>query len=404
MDTNLVEQLKEEVKMLKNIIAGMPGHVYWTDKNGVYMGCNDEQAKTIGFSSSTEVVGKRLKDIPLMANNKAATKHIEKINKRVLKGESIVVEESVTKPDGTELVFLSSKRPLYNAKNQIVGTVGISIDITDRKHKERLELENETIRMLKDIITRMPGHIYWTDKNGVYLGCNNEQAQAAGFQSKEEVIGKTPKDIPWIANDVNFQERLIKSNAQILAGKTMNDEEIMPQPDGTELVFLSNKRPLYNSKNEIIGMVGVSINITERKQKEQLEVEKQKNLAQLEAQKIVKKCMNNIKKEIITTQIAMINNVLGKSSSTAIPEDKIILTKREEMIIYSASMGKVPKEIASIVSVIEGKPLSYPTINAILNKQLYPKFNVVGIGQLVEKAHALGLIPFMPDAFLEVED
>ena len=44
------QKIENSFKMLEDIIAGMPGHVYWTDKNGVYLGCNDLQAKAAGFN------------------------------------------------------------------------------------------------------------------------------------------------------------------------------------------------------------------------------------------------------------------------------------------------------------------------------------------------------------------
>jgi hypothetical protein len=50
-----------------------------------------------------------------------------------------------------------------------------------------------------------------------------------------------------------------------------------------------------------------------------------------------------------------------------------------------------------IISMLEDKEIQDSTISALINKQLYPKFNVFNVGQLIEKANALKMIPFLPD-------
>lgn len=35
----------------ESILALMPGHVYWLDRNNIYLGCNDAQAKNAGLKS-----------------------------------------------------------------------------------------------------------------------------------------------------------------------------------------------------------------------------------------------------------------------------------------------------------------------------------------------------------------
>lgn len=73
------------------------------------------------------------------------------------------------------------------------------------------------------------------------------------------------------------------------------------------------------------------------------------------------------------------------------------VTKRELDVLYYLSLNKSPKEIAQIITILENKTVSDSTINAVINKKLYPKFEVFNIGQLVEKAIMLNLIPFLLD-------
>lgn len=74
---------------------------------------------------------------------------------------------------------------------------------------------------------------------------------------------------------------------------------------------------------------------------------------------------------------------------------KINLSAREQEILYYLYLNKSPKEIANILSIISGKEVSASTIHAIINKRLYVKFNVNSVSQLIEKAHAYNMIPFL---------
>jgi PAS domain S-box-containing protein len=143
----------EQLEMLENIIDIMPGHVYWVNKDNVYLGCNDNQAKSAGLNSRKEIVGKRNKDLPWNANSKVLPAELDKVNEEVMQtGESIVVEEPGTLPDGTQVSFLSSKVPMRNSDDKIIGMVGISIDITAEKEAEKLRLEKKIAEDRADTI------------------------------------------------------------------------------------------------------------------------------------------------------------------------------------------------------------------------------------------------------------
>src|SRR3989338_4311177 len=57
-----------EIIPLKEIIAFMPGNIFWKNTKGQYLGCNNNMAKILGLTSPSEMVGKRLEDfLPLKA-------------------------------------------------------------------------------------------------------------------------------------------------------------------------------------------------------------------------------------------------------------------------------------------------------------------------------------------------
>lgn len=119
---------------------------------------------------------------------------------------------------------------------------------------------------LEEIIALMPGHVYWKDRDGVYLGCNDLQAKSVGLSSRHELIGKTDYDFSW-AEQAEFLRQI---DQQVMAsGIAQTIEEPAVLADGSQAIFLSKKVPLSNSNQEIVGVVGISFNITEQKRIEQ---------------------------------------------------------------------------------------------------------------------------------------
>lgn len=121
---------------LKNILMNVPGSLYWKDKNGVYLGFNKFQADMAGISHPNDLLGKTDFELPW----KEIAPYLRQIDQRIM--ESGVSEELIETPytaDGRQLVMLTSKSPLYDDQDNIIGIIGVSIDITDLKRAEARE-------------------------------------------------------------------------------------------------------------------------------------------------------------------------------------------------------------------------------------------------------------------------
>lgn len=242
-----------EAVNLDEIISQIPGHVYWKDKNGVFLGSNTNNWKDFGTISLKDFIGKT--DYDILDETEADKVRI--IDKNVMEtGETQIHEEPFTLKSGAKVLYLSVKVPLRNKNNEVVGILGTSIDITNTK-----QAIEERLSMLENIIALMPGHVYWKDINGVLLGCNDEQAKSAGLDSRKQITGKTDYDLPWRKQ----AENLRKIDAEIIRTKIPRSvEEKSTLADGKEATFISQKVPLYYN-DEIIGIVGISTDITELK-------------------------------------------------------------------------------------------------------------------------------------------
>lgn len=121
---------------------------------------------------------------------------------------------------------------------------------------------------LKNILMHIPGSVYWKDKNGVYLGGNQFQAKLLGFDKPEDFIGKTDHELPWH----RIADKLTENDQRVI--RTGIPEKLVETPtfsDGTNLTMLTSKSPLYDDEGGIIGVIGVSIDVTDLKKAEERE-------------------------------------------------------------------------------------------------------------------------------------
>lgn len=118
------------------------------------------------------------------------------------------------------------------------------------------------------IIDELPAQIFWKDKALNYLGCNEAFVKSLNLNSKSEVIGKSDYDLPVSKED---SEQYRSDDREVMASKQpkLNIEERQILLNGTIRYLSTSKVPLLDKNHNVYGILGIYIDISERKEAEE---------------------------------------------------------------------------------------------------------------------------------------
>jgi PAS domain S-box-containing protein len=255
------EALVRERYLMEAIMNNLPDHVYFKDRDSRFIRINREQAKMFGLNDPSEATGKTDFDFFTEEHARNAYNDEQEI---IRTGHPLSVEEKETWEDRPPTWVSTVKMALYDHSGKIVGTFGISRDVTSRKKAED-ELAAER-NLLRTLIDNMPDRIYAKDLQSRFIIFNDALMKRMGKSNPEEIIGKTDFDLlpEELATRFSTNEQEI-----IRSGKPMIDhEESMRTISGKCTWSLTTKVPLLDAEGKIYGIVGVGKDITDRKRNE----------------------------------------------------------------------------------------------------------------------------------------
>ena len=126
--------LARERFLLKMLMDTLPDHIYFKDRESRFIAVNRATAALFGFEDPAGVLGKTDADIFAREHAQAALRDEQEILRT---GQPLVnMEEKETWPDGHETWVSTSKLPLRDSNGDIIGTFGLSRDITEKKRAE----------------------------------------------------------------------------------------------------------------------------------------------------------------------------------------------------------------------------------------------------------------------------
>lgn len=169
-------------------------------------------------------------------------------------------------------------------------------ELSDLRHKyEKLVTRHEndlkdTEILINTIINNLPSSVFVKDNNFRKTLANNAHLlrmkahlKSIGLDSSVDILGKTDFEV---TTKKQSNEYYTDDYAVIKKGeKIIEKEENGYDPDGKKITIIITKVPLYNHLGEIIGMVGITTDISELRQKGDEIINKNKQLLKLNAEK-----------------------------------------------------------------------------------------------------------------------
>lgn len=166
---------------------------------------------------------------------------------------------------------------------------------TKNKHNNQVSRQDllSEYRLLTDLMSNIPDVIYFKDRKGKIILVNDAHAKGLGLKP-EQVIGKTDFDI----FSKERAEAMSKDDGYVMqTGKPIIDKiERATRPDGMDNYVSTTKIPRFNEKGKVIGLIGITRDITRRMQLENAHKDKivlEKKLESLEE-------LNKLKSEFIS--------------------------------------------------------------------------------------------------------
>lgn len=218
--------LHESTALLRAISDTSPDVIFAKDLEGRITFANPATLRLIGRTAE-EVLGRT--DAEFLADKVAARQVMENDQRIMRSGEPAELEEMVPYPDGTECIWLSRKIPFRDADGRVIGLLGISRDITERK---RAEEEVRAARTsLKRILDSITDGLAVLDRNWRYTYFSETGAKMLGLRA-DEFIGRSVWELFPHADDLLFG---VEYRRAMETGQPTHFEEFYPEPLNTWL-------------------------------------------------------------------------------------------------------------------------------------------------------------------------
>lgn len=261
-----VEHMQQEGYFLHLVLENMPDVIALKDSQSRFLWTSAFHCRIMGVSRVEDVVGKTDFDFFPSEEAKAFYQDEQEIVKT---GKPIVNKlEKAHFQDGTVHWMLTTKVPVRDEHGGIVGILALARDVTElRQIQEDLALRKQ---FLSIVLNAIPDAVYVKDRNHRFLLVNEADARHHGFSSPQEMVGKTDFDL----HPLEFAQKYWEEEERMFAtGETILNDERQVNDFSTgkkrKIWVSANKAPLYDEKKKIVGMVGVSRDITERKEMEE---------------------------------------------------------------------------------------------------------------------------------------
>ncbi len=262
-NAQLYGALLREQSLMNSLMDNVPDNIYFKDLQSRFVRVSASLLAKFGLKQASDAIGKTDFDFFTDTHARPAYETEQEI---IRTGKPVLsIEERETWLDRVDTWVLTDKLPLYDENGVIVGTFGISRDVTTLKTVESRLAEERNL--LRTLIDSLPDAVFVKDSESHFLMANAVQLQALGVKSHEEILGKTDFDFlpPELAAKHYMEDRRIMASGETL--RNVEDAIVSPYMNQTLWVSYS-KVPLRDTEGHLIGFVGLTRDVTDLKKTE----------------------------------------------------------------------------------------------------------------------------------------
>jgi PAS domain S-box-containing protein len=251
------------LQLLRQFADAVPGVAYAKDREGRMLVANRGTTELIGKLPEA-YLGKT--DEEFLDDPEQARTVMANDQRIMASGEVEQVEELISYSDGRRAVWLSTKAPLKDDDGQVVGLIGSSIDITDRKNAEdELARTSSLLHLIGD---STPDLIYAKDSMSRMLYVNAAAQRTIG-RPYSEILGHS--DLDFATDQSQAEDNIAHDRVVMESGQTIDVDETFTSPSGETRHYRSVKAPLRDTGGSIVGVVGITSDVTGRREAEERE-------------------------------------------------------------------------------------------------------------------------------------
>jgi PAS domain S-box-containing protein len=251
------EALAKEQFLINALMNNLSDHVYFKDRDSRFIRINKSLAHSFGLDDPAQAEGKTDFDFFTREHAQQAFEDEQTI---ISTGQLLNTEEKETHPNRPDTWVSTIKLPLTDKNGNIIGTFGISRDVTKRKQAEE-ELAQEQY-LMRTLMDNLPDHIYFKDHKSHFLRINKALAQFLGLNDPAQAIKKT--DFDFFTGE-HAQQAYEDEQKIIRTGQLLSTEEKETHHDRPDTWVSTIKLPLSDKDGKIIGTFGISRDITKNK-------------------------------------------------------------------------------------------------------------------------------------------